>query len=266
MRVLIKIGGTLLDNPKTLKALASQIAALPAGTEPVVVHGGGRQMTRYLEERGIESRFVNGLRVTSPEVIDAVVKVFAGSVNKGLVAALVAEGAPAVGLSGVDAKLAEARQMSPELGAVGRITRVNAEILEVLAGNGFLPVVACVAGDGDGHIYNVNADQMATACAVAFEADKLLFLTDVEGVRGPGGAILAHLTPDEGRGLVRSGVATGGMEAKLNAACEALEQGVGEVVIAPGAAPGVLGGLLAGEPAGSVLSWDPELDEEPGEE
>jgi|YNPMSStandDraft_1061717.scaffolds.fasta_scaffold07125_3 acetylglutamate kinase len=266
MRVVIKLGGTLLDQPKTLKSLAAQIAALPSGTVPVVVHGGGRQMTRFLEERGVESRFVNGLRVTTPDVLDAVLKIFAGSVNKQLVSALVAEGAPAVGLSGIDARLAEAKQLNPDLGAVGRITRVNAEILEVLCEAGFLPVVACVAGDSDGNVYNVNADQMASALAIAFQADRLLFLTDVDGVRGAGGAILAHLTPDDAKGLIRSGIATGGMQAKLEAACEAVDQGVQEVVIAPGAAPSVLERLSVGEPAGTLLSWNWEPEEDDEEE
>lgn len=266
MRMVIKLGGTLLDQPKTLKPLAAQIAALPAGTQPVVVHGGGRQMTKFLEERGVESRFVNGLRVTTPEVLDAVLKIFAGSVNKQLVAALVAEGAPAVGLSGIDAKLAEARQMSAELGAVGRITRVNAELLEALTEAGFLPVVACVAGDADGRIYNVNADQMASALAIAFGADRLLFLTDVEGVRGAGGAILSHLTPDDAKKLIASGVAAGGMQAKLEAACEAVDQGVSEVVIAPGAAPGILDRLTTGGAAGTRLSWDWEAEDEEEDE
>lgn len=264
MRVVIKLGGTLLDQPKTLKALAAQIAALPAGTVPVIVHGGGKQMTKFLEERGVESRFVGGLRVTTPEVLDAVLKIFAGSVNKQLVSALVAEGAAAVGLSGIDGRLAEAKQLREELGAVGRITRVNAELLEVLCDAGYLPVVACVAGDGDGRVFNVNADQMASALAVAFQADRLLFLTDVEGVRGAGGAILSHLTPDDAKKLIQTGIATGGMQAKLEAACEAVDQGVQEVVIAPGAAPGVLDRLAAGEPAGTLLSWswEPEGEEE----
>jgi acetylglutamate kinase len=266
MRVVIKLGGTLLDQPKTLKALAAQIAALPAGTVPVIVHGGGKQMTKFLEERGVESRFVGGLRVTTPEVLDAVLKIFAGSVNKQLVSALVAEGAAAVGLSGIDGRLAEARQMNAELGAVGRITRVNADLLELLCDAGYLPVVACVAGDGDGRAFNVNADQMASAIAVAFQADRLVFLTDVEGVRGAGGAILSHLTPEDAKKLIQAGIATGGMQAKLEAACEAVDQGVQEVVIAPGAAPGVLDRLTAGEAAGTLLSWNWEPEDEEEEE
>src|SRR5690242_13269350 len=132
-------------------------------------------MTRFLAERGIESRFVNGLRVTTPETIDAVLKVFAGSVNHELVAALNRAGARAVGLSGIDALLAEAEQMDPALGAVGRVIHVNPALLDLLAGDGYVPVVACVAGDRAGNIYNVNADQMAVACASAFRADQLIF-------------------------------------------------------------------------------------------
>ena len=131
----------------------------------MVVHGGGKQMTRFLAERGVESQFVNGLRVTGPAVVDALLKVFAGSVNHELVAGLNAAGALAVGLSGIDSFLVEAEQMDPALGAVGRVTRANPALLDLLTANGFVPVVACVAGDRQGRIYNINADQMAVACA-----------------------------------------------------------------------------------------------------
>src|SRR5579862_8243957 len=127
MRILIKLGGTLLDDPDSRTRLAAEIAAAasPPEFEAVVVHGGGKQMTRFLAERGIESRFINGLRVTTPEVLDGVLKVLAGSVNRELVAALVAAGASAVGLTGMDAQLTEAEPMSTELGAVGRPVRSN---------------------------------------------------------------------------------------------------------------------------------------------
>ena len=130
MRALIKLGGALLDSAESREALAAQIAAaVAAGARAVVVHGGGKQMTRYLAERGIESRFVNGLRVTTPETVDAVLKVFTGSVNHELVASLNRAGARAVGLSGIDAFLVEAEQMDPALGAVGRVVRSNPELL-----------------------------------------------------------------------------------------------------------------------------------------
>ena len=254
MRLLIKLGGTLLDGRESRDRVAREVAALAAaGHQVTVVHGGGKQMTRFLAERGVESRFVNGLRVTTPEVLDAVLKVFAGSVNHELVAALVAAGVQAVGLSGIDACLTEAEPMGPELGAVGRPVRANAGLLDVLVRAGYLPVVACVAADRQGQIYNVNADQMAVACASAFRADRLFFLTDVEGVRGAGGSLLTVLTVAGSRELIRDGVATGGMQAKLNAASEALSNGVGEVVIASGAADRVLARLAAAEPLGTRM-------------
>jgi acetylglutamate kinase len=181
-----------------------------------------------------------------------VLKVFAGSVNHEFVASFVKAGAMAVGLTGIDALLAEAEQLRPELGAVGKVVRANGGILDTLVQGGYLPVVACVAGDRNGAIYNVNADQMAVACAAAFQADKLFFLTDVEGVKGKDGW-LDVLTPEGCRQLIADGIATGGMQAKLNSACDGLARGVGEVVIVPGARPHVVRSLLAGERIGTRL-------------
>ena len=185
MKSLIKIGGSLLDDVPSRAELARQIAAITtraAAENVVVVHGGGKQMTRYLAERGIESRFVGGLRVTTEETVDAVLKVFAGSVNSQLVASLCLSGTKAVGLTGIDAGLAVATQLDPELGFVGRIHSSDPRLLDVLTSAGYLPVVACVAGGMQGEIYNVNGDSMAVACAAAWKADRLVFLTDVDGV------------------------------------------------------------------------------------
>lgn len=204
-------------------------------------------MTRFLAERGIESRFVNGLRVTDEVALDAVVKVFAGSVNHELVAALQASGAQAVGLSGIDAGLTEAEPLSPELGAVGRVVRSRPELLHLLTANRYIPVVACVSGDSKGNIYNVNADQMAAACAAAFGADRLLFLTDVEGVLDAERRLQPLLTVAACETLIRDGIAAGGMQAKLESAISALLQGVGEVRIAAGASPDVVRRLLDGD-------------------
>jgi acetylglutamate kinase len=257
VRALVKLGGALLDSADSREKLAGQIAALRAsGVECVVVHGGGKQMTRYLAERGVESKFVNGLRVTSPETIDAVLKVFAGSVNHELVASLNRAGARAVGLSGIDALLVEAEQMDPALGAVGKVVRANADVLHLLTENGFLPVVACVAGDRNGQIYNVNADQMAVACAVAFGADELVFLTDVDGVMDESKKVRPTLNVSECRALIASGVASGGMRAKLEAAMAALSGGVGKVRIAPGAAENALERALSGEAIGTRMELD----------
>lgn len=258
MKLLVKLGGTLLDVDSTREALARQIASIARAVSPatqmVVVHGGGRQMTRYLTERGVESRFVNGLRVTTPEVLDAVVKVIAGSVNSQLVATLNRAGARAVGVSGIDGGLVEAEQLDPALGSVGRVTRAAPTLLHALLAGGFLPVVACVAGDREGRFYNVNADQMAVACAVAFRADQLIFLTDVAGVLDAEKRLLPRLTMARSESLISAGVATSGMLAKLNAAHSALAQGVPQVRICAGAAEDVLERILAGEEIGTRLA------------
>lgn len=257
MKILVKLGGTLLDSPDSRERLTSELAAVAKSTQMVVVHGGGKQMTRFLTERGVESRFVDGLRVTTPEVVDAVLKVFAGTVNHELVASFVKAGARAVGLTGIDANIAIARPLRADLGAVGQVVKSNGDLLNLLSANAFLPVVACVAGDEQGNIYNVNADQMAVACAAGFAADRLLFLTDVDGVKGNAG-LIPTLTPSDCRQLIADRIATGGMQAKLNAACDGLANGVGEVVIVPGARPGVVASLLAGEVIGTRLVLEEE--------
>jgi acetylglutamate kinase len=256
-KVLVKLGGTLLDAPESRAKMAAQIAAARShGVEIAVVHGGGKQMTRYLAERGVESRFVNGLRVTTPETVDALLKVFAGAVNHELVASLNRAGASAVGLSGIDAFLTEAEQMDPALGAVGRVVKANSALLDLLVSHGYVPVVACVAGDRAGNIYNVNADQMASACASAFGARQLIFLTDVEGVLDGQKRVLVSLTASASHELIASGIAAGGMQAKLDAALSALENGVQQVRIAPGASENVLERILAGEQVGTKMMLD----------
>lgn len=254
MRLLVKIGGTLLDDPASRENIARQLADLHK-TNPnlAVVHGGGKQMTRFLEERGIQSEFVEGLRVSSPAVIDAVLKVFAGTVNHELVAALVAAGLDAVGLTGIDCALTECELVNPALGQVGRPVTANTRILDTLCSGGFLPVIACVGGDRAGKVYNVNADQMATSLAAAWKADRLLFLTDVEGVRGADGQRIPVLYPSSALDLIESGIATGGMLAKLRAAEFALFNGVGEVRIVHGATPDVLARVQSGEPLGTAF-------------
>jgi acetylglutamate kinase len=254
VKALIKLGGTLLDDPALRKDIARQIAELAAtGIALTVVHGGGKQMTRFLEERGIESRFVNGLRVTTPETVDAVLKVFAGSVNTELVAALNAAGAPAVGLTGIDAALAVAEQLDPELGFVGRVVSSHPAVLDALTAANLLPVVACVAGGRDGAVYNVNADSMAVAVAAAWKADRLLFLTDVPGVLDANKTLLPELTVATCGALIESKVAVGGMQAKLNAASEAVNNGVGEVRIVKGSEPGIIDKVWSGAEIGTRI-------------
>ena len=259
MKVLIKVGGTLLDSAKTRQAVACQLAEIAREYELVVVHGGGKQVTRFLEERGISSRFISGLRVSDEPVIDAVTKVIAGTVNKQLVSAIIAAGESAVGLSGADGPLVHAAALDPQLGFVGHPDRVDGSLLELLINAGYVPVIACIAADSEGNIYNVNADQMAVSCALGWHSDTLIFLTDVEGVKNQHGQIIRQLGLQEIRSLIQSGAASAGMRAKLDAADHALRSGIQRVLIASGHHPGICRRLLAGEPLGTRLSIQPEL-------
>ena len=180
-------------------------------------------------------------------------RVIAGSVNKQLVAALQGAQRRAVGLTGIDGGLTVVKQTSADLQFVGSPVQSNGPLLELLVMAGYLPVVACVAADEHGQIYNVNADGMAVSCAEAFGASRLLFLTDVPGVKNAAGEIVRSLEPSSVRALIASGVAHGGMQAKLEAALLALEAGVAEVVIAPGHEPDVCARIMAGEQLGTRL-------------
>jgi acetylglutamate kinase len=258
VKLLVKIGGTLIDSAESRYRIAHQIhAQVQQGHRTVVVHGGGKRLSHYLEERGIKSEFRGGLRVTPPEILGAVVNVLGGSVNLDLVADLQRAGARPVGLSGVDAGLVRAIQLSPELGAVGRIERVDTALLDLLTSHGYVPAVACIAGGEAGTVFNVNADQMAVACAAGYRANRLVFLTDVEGVLDEAGALIPELTPLEATALIDGGVARGGMEAKLRAAIGAVEQGIGEVRIVAGALPDVLDRVLAGDTIGTAVVAGP---------
>jgi len=254
VKTLIKIGGSLLDDAASRHELARQIAAVEkSGVRVAVVHGGGKQMTRFLEERGIRSTFVRGLRVTTEETIDAVLKVLAGSVNTQLAAALGAAGARAVGLTGIDSGVAIADQLDAELGFVGRVKSSDPALLATLTEAGYMPVVACVAGGVNGEVYNVNGDSMAVAVASAWKADRLVFLTDVPGVLDASKTLLPELTIADCAKLIADGVATGGMQAKLDAATTAVSHGVAEVRIVRGSDHHIVSRVFAGEAAGTRI-------------
>ncbi len=258
MKVVIKIGGTLLEAIASRIQIARQLAEVAREHELVVVHGGGRQMTQYLEERGVASRFVEGLRVSDEPVIDAAMKVIAGSVNKQLVSAIIHAGERAIGLSGVDGLLTSAIQLDPALHFVGRPSQTDGRLLDLLVNAGYLPVVACIAADSKGNIYNVNADQMAVSCALGWRADKLVFLTDVEGVKNEQGRVIGDLLVADVEDLIERGVVIAGMQAKLNAAAAALRGGLDEVVIASGHDARICHRIDRGEPVGTRLSHTPQ--------
>lgn len=254
MKLLVKLGGTLLESTASRASLAGQLRALcEVGQRVVVVHGGGKRLSRYLANLDHESEFRHGLRVTPPEILDAVLRVLAGSVNCQLVADLQKAGLQAVGLSGIDAGTVQASQLDPELGLVGKVERVDPTLLERLMDSGYLPAVACVAGGKAGAIYNVNADQMAAACAVGLGVDQLVFLTDVGGILDADGQLIPRLSANEAERLIAHNVAVGGMEAKLRAALNALTSGVRRIAIVNGHEPDVLTKVASGQRVGSTL-------------
>lgn len=254
MKLLVKLGGTLLESEERRASLAGQLERLlDAGHRAVVVHGGGKRLSRYLAGLDHKSEFRRGLRVTPPEILDAVLRVLAGSVNRRLVAELQRAGLSAVGLTGIDAGMVCATQLDPELGLVGKVQRVDPTLLDQLADHGYLPTVACIAGGDDGAIYNVNADQMAAACAKALVVDRLVFLTDVGGVFDGRGELALELGVRDALDLIESKVAVGGMEAKLRAAVDAIRGGVPGVSIVNGHEPGILDRTIRGDRAGTRL-------------
>ncbi len=248
MKYVVKLGGAGLENPALLNGCVRAIVELARdGNQVAVVHGGGVQLTRTLKALGKQSEFIDGLRVTDAETRDVALMVFAGKVNKSLVAALGAQGQPAVGLSGGDGLLFRARKKrtAPDLGYVGEIAASDPRWIEAIWQLNGVPVLSSMALGFDGEFYNINADEMASACAVACRADALVFLTDVPGVKGADGAVLRWLSIDQIAEMARSAVISGGMLPKLAACREALLNGVKRVRILPAEAAGSLPDLCS---------------------
>ena len=248
MKYVVKLGGAGLENPALLEGCTRAIVELARdGNQVAIVHGGGVQLTRMLKALGKQSEFIDGLRVTDAETRDVALMVFAGRVNKSLVAALGGLGQPAVGLSGGDGLLFRARKKrtTPDLGFVGEIASADPRWLEAIWQLSGVPVLSPVALGFDGEYYNINADEMAAACAVACRADALVFLTDVPGVKDANGDVLRWLSIDQIAEMANSAVISGGMLPKLAACREALLNGVKRVRILPAEAAGVLPDLCS---------------------
>ncbi len=236
MKFVVKLGGAAIEDKRLLHVCGKAIAELVAdGNQVAVVHGGGAQLTRTLAQLGKESVFVSGLRITDEETRDAALMVLAGRVNKSLVAAIGSHGQSAIGLSGGDGNVFRARKKKtvPDLGFVGEIAATDPRWLDAIWKMNAVPVISSIALGFDGEYYNINADEMASATAVCTQADTLVFLTDVPGVKGADGQVLRWLTLAEIPALERQQVVFGGMLPKLNACKVALAGGVGRVRILP---------------------------------
>ncbi len=234
MKIVVKIGGAALDNTSLVEQFCLTVSQLSKnGHDLLVVHGGGAMLSRTLTEVGVESKFVNGLRVTDAKTRDVAVMVLGGLLNKQLSAAISAHGQPAIGMCGSDLQFCIARKkpLAEDLGYVGEIAEVKQGALESLWAAGAVPVIASLAADAQGEFYNVNADEMASAIASACTVDALIFLTDVPGVKNEQGEVFSRLELKQIESLKADGTISGGMLPKLDACKRALLAGVASVRI-----------------------------------
>jgi acetylglutamate kinase len=243
--VVVKYGGSVLDAGAAGTVIEDLVLLKAAGVHPVLVHGGGPEITRMLERVGKPTRFVDGLRVTDEETMEVVEMVLAGRANKALVTLVGQAGGSAVGLSGKDAGLIRARRREgpPDLGLVGEVVEVHAEIVRTLSEAGHIPVIASIGLGPGGESLNLNADHAAAALAAATGASKLIILTDVPGVMRPRDgtpALLSSLTAAEARALVADGTVSRGMIPKVEACLLALAGGVPSAHIIGAALPHAL--------------------------
>ncbi|MFB6356582.1 MAG: acetylglutamate kinase [bacterium] len=230
--IVIKFGGSVMKDDELKKSVAQDIVLLQyVGFEPIVVHGGGPVIAETLRKMGIDSQFVEGLRVTDPETMDVVEMVLAGRVNKDVVNLINMAGANAIGLSGKDGQLLQAEphssaeELDIDIGQVGEITSVNPEPIQLLQEKGYVPVIAPIGVDASGTTFNLNADEVAGAVARSLSVRKLIYLTDVEGILEDD-ELISTLSTREIEAKRESGIIQGGMVPKATSAREAVEHGV----------------------------------------
>jgi acetylglutamate kinase len=266
--VVVKYGGHAMGDPALAETFARDIVLIKqAGVNPVVVHGGGPQIGALLERLNIRSEFKGGLRVTDRETVDVVEMVLAGSVNKGIVAAINAQGGKAVGISGKDANLMRGTRLKRrwrdpdsnlekilDLGFVGEPAQVDPHIIDVIIQSDLIPVVAPIGMGPQGETLNINADTFAAALAATMKAKRLLLLTDVDGVLDRHGNLIKSLTIREAKALIKDGTISGGMIPKIESCIAVIEQGVEAVVIINGKVPhAVLLELFTEHGAGTLI-------------
>jgi acetylglutamate kinase len=253
--VVIKLGGNAMGSDEAMESFARDVVLMQqVGVKPVVVHGGGPMINKMLADLNIKSEFVNGKRVTDKATVEVVEMVLSGLVNKRIVQAINSQGGRAVGISGKDANLMICEQTNPDLGFVGTPTDMDPSIIDELGQAGLIPVIAPLGFGRNGETFNVNGDTAAGAIAGALNADRLLLLTDVSGVKGADGEVMTSLDSDMIRKFTEDGVIAGGMIPKTETALAALADGVRAVVILDGRAPNAcLLELFTEHGAGSLI-------------
>ena len=237
--VVIKYGGSTMLKDELKESFARDVVLMKyVGIDPVIVHGGGPQIGELLTKLGKKTKFVNGIRVTDSETMDVVEMVLGGKINKEIVGTINSRGGRAVGLSGKDGGLINARKAKARggvnMGCAGEIVSIDPEVIDTLDHSDFIPVISPVGGDASGNSYNINADIVAGEIAVALGAEKLILLSDIKGVQDKKGELLSSLTLTEARKLIKDKVAVGGMIPKLNCCIDAVKKGVTSAHIVDG--------------------------------
>ena len=265
--VVVKYGGNAMINPKLKEQVMEDIVLLwLIGVRVVLVHGGGPEITELMGKLGKKAEFVDGLRVTDGETMDIVQMVLAGKVSKTLVNLLEKKGGHAVGISGMDGRLIEAKIKDPRLGYVGEITKINIEPVKDLLDKGYIPVVSTLGCDEEGNTYNINGDTAAARIAGALEAERMILMTDIAGIlrdKEDPSTLIPEIALDELSALKADGVISGGMIPKVECCATAIGRGVKNVVIMDGRVPhSILMELLTDEGAGTRFSGsEPKFDD-----
>ena len=259
--VVVKYGGNAMVNEQRKQQVMEDIVLLwLIGVKVVLVHGGGPEISEVMHRFGKQSEFVNGLRVTDKETVDIVQMVLAGKVNKSLVNLLEMKGGKAMGISGMDGRLIEAKMRNAALGFVGSITNVNIEPVTDLLEKGYIPVVSTVGCDRDGNTYNINGDTAAACIAGALGAERLIMMTDIAGVlrdKDDPGTLIPSITISEAVKLFEQGVISGGMIPKVDCCIDAIHRGVKKAIIMDGRVPhSILMEILTDEGAGTMVLGD----------
>ena len=270
--IVIKYGGNAMTEQTLKQSFAKDIVLMKlVGLNPVVVHGGGPQIGELLAQLGIQSHFVDGMRVTDSATMDIVEMVLGGQVNKEIVSLINRNGGRAIGLTGKDASLIEAKKMvvekmtealsKPEIidiGNVGEVTKINREVLDIATNSNLIPVIAPIGTGPEGESFNINADLVAGAIASALGAEKLILLTNIEGIQDASGALLSTLTAADVTNLIDEGTISGGMLPKIQCALEAVANGVTSAHIIDGrVAHAVLLEVLTNEGVGTKIESNP---------
>ncbi|MBU5616502.1 acetylglutamate kinase [Psychrobacter sp. TAE2020] len=268
--IVVKYGGNAMTDPELESSFARDIVLLKTvGLHPVVVHGGGPQVDNLLQELGRKSERIDGMRVTDKSTMDIVEMVLGGGVNKSIVSLINKHGGQAIGLTGKDANLIQAKKMlmekigedgvavSVDLGYVGDVVSVNKDVIELLISSNFIPVIAPLGVDSEGNTYNINADLVAGKVAEFLQAEKLMLLTNIKGVLGRDGEVVTGLTPQTVDMLIEDGTISGGMIPKIQCALDAVRGGVKSAVIVDGRVPhATLLEIFTNEGVGTLISSD----------